>query len=127
MTVYGTETGEKQNGYTKEGYNSTTNEYKQMDEESNNIKYTAHIIIDRNIFEVFFNEDDDKFSFITSTNTFFFTGGNFIDTIEVEYNLVDGQYGFRNVQLTAIQLNIKSKEDTSSDTTDARRRLNRDL
>ena len=130
MTVYGTETGEKQNGYTKEGYNSTSNEYEQMDEECSNIKYTAHVIIDRNIFEVFFNEDDDKFSFITSTNTFFFTGGNFIDTIEVEYNLVDGQYGFKNVQLTARQLNIKSNEDTSSDTTDttdARRRLNSDL
>ena len=118
---------ERQNGYTIEGYNSITNEYKQMDEECSNIKYTAHVIIVRNIFEVFFNEDDDKFSFITSTNTFFFTSGNFIDTIEVEYNLVDGQYGFRNVQLTAIQLNIKSKEDTSSDTTDARRRLNSDL
>ena len=101
---------ERQNGCTIEGYNSTTNEYKQMDEECSNIKYTAHVIIDRNIFEVFFNEDDDKFSFITSTNTFFFTGGNFIDTIEVEYNLVDGQYGFRNVQLTAIQLNIKVKK-----------------
>ena len=118
---------ERQNGYTIEGYNSITNEYKQMDEECSNIKYTAHVIIDRNIFEVFFNEDDDKFSFITSTNTFFFTGGNFIDTIEVEYNLVDGKYGFTNVELTARQLNIKSKEDTSSDTTDARRRLNSDL
>ena len=101
---------ERQNGCTIEGYNSTTNEYKQMDEESNNIKYTAHIIIDRNFFEVFFNEDDDKFSFITSTNTFFFTGGNFIDTIKVEYKIVDGQYGFRIVQLTAIQLNIKVKK-----------------
>ena len=124
MTVYGTKDGSTQDGFKKEGFNNNTMEYEDMDSECENIKFTAHVIIDRNIIEVFFNEDEDQFSFITSTNTFFFTGGNFIDTIEVKYNLVNESKGFQNVQLRARQLNIKTQEEESS-TGD--RRLNTDL
>ena len=50
-------------------------------EELNNIKYSRfsiHAIIDRNIMELFFNEDNEGYSVNTSTNSFFFIGGNFI-------------------------------------------------
>ena len=86
-------------------------------------KITVHGIIDRNIIELFFNEekddenDDFGWSALTSTNTFFFTGGNFIGNLKVEYNdpsLVNGKVietneGFNNVNLKARQL-YKSSE-----------------
>ena len=79
---------------------------------------TVHGIIDRNIIELFFNEKKDKdndnfgWSALSSTNTFFFTGGNFIGNLKVEYNdpsLVNGEVittneGFGNVKLRARQL-----------------------
>ena len=114
MTVYGTALEETQSGYTKEGYNSDTKTYEQQSSSCSNTLYTAHAIIDRNIFEVFFNEDSEGYSFTTGTYSFFLTGGNFIDTIEVEYNLVDNQYGFREVKLRARQLNMK--DETESET-----------
>jgi beta-fructofuranosidase len=46
--------------------------------------YNIYGLIDRNILEVFFNIDDyeKKTSFIASTQTFFFTGGNFVSSVE---------------------------------------------
>ena len=127
MTVYGTETGGTQTGYTKEGFDTQNLDYIEKTGTCDEFRFTAHVIIDRNIIEVFFNEDDDKFSFITSTNTFFFTGGNFIDTIEVKYNLVNESKGFQNVQLKARQLNIKTQEEEDESSSGGARRLNTDL
>ena len=137
MTVYGNSTTPTQSGFTKEGY--VDGQYTQVAAKCDPVSFQAHVIIDRNIFEVFFNEDEDKFSFITATNTFFFTGGNYISSIGVEYNVVDGKYGFQNVKLRARQLNIGEKStntETEADTeggTDTggegndRRRLNHEL
>ena len=82
-------------------------------------KFKVHGIVDRNIIELFFNEvkdkEDDDFgwSALSSTNTFFFTGGNFIGNLKVEYNapslvngeVVDTNKGFTDVKLRARQLN----------------------
>ena len=60
---------------------SQLNAYKMVKEELNNIKYSRfsiHGIIDRNIMELFFNEDNEGYSVNTLTNSFFFIGGNFI-------------------------------------------------
>ena len=141
MTVYGTALEETQSGYTKEGYNSDTKTYEQQPSSCSNTLYTAHAIIDRNIFEVFFNEDEEGYSFTTGTYSFFLTGGNFIDTIEVEYNLVDDQFGFSEVKLRARQLNMNDETesetpeetpkeenpDENPDEDTGRRRLNNEL
>jgi beta-fructofuranosidase len=79
--------------------------------ECNPTKFWAHGIIDRNIIEVFFNEESDGYSFITSTNTFFFTGGNFIDKIKVEYNLINNK-GFGNIEVEVRALNLKSNTES---------------
>ena len=60
---------------------SQLNAYKMVKEELNNIKYSRfsiHGIIDRNIMELFFNEDNEGYSVNALTNSFFFIGGNFI-------------------------------------------------
>ena len=94
--------------FTKgEGENPHTYTYKDdYDGECTPVQFKVHGLIDRNIIELFFNEDDEGYSFITSTNTFFFTGGNFIDSIRVEYNLLK-EKGFKDIVLEARQLNLK--------------------
>ena len=114
---------------TKLDVNSDTLIYDNVDEFDNQgvAKFTVHGIIDRNIIELFFNEknrdDEDDFgwSALTSTNTFFFTGGNFIGNLKVEFNdpsLVLGETtdneGFTGVNLKARQLNPKSESTTQS-------------
>ncbi len=48
-------------------------------------EFTVYGIIDRNICELFANGENinDRRSFMTMTNTFFFTGGNFINSIDL--------------------------------------------
>ena len=94
----------EENTYTyQDGYNGTCNP----------VEFKVHGLIDRNIIELFFNEDEEGYSFITSTNTFFFTGGNFIDSIRVEYNLLN-EKGFENIVLEARQLNLKQNTATNN-------------
>ena len=102
---------------TKIVYTST------MTDEGSRVQFKVHGIIDRNIIELFFNEEKDDendefgWSPLSSTNTFFFTGGNFIGNLKVEYNapsLVNGNVitaneGFDNVKLRARQLYQKSE------------------
>ena len=64
------------------------------------IVYYVHGFIDRNIIELFFNE-----GYQTSTNTFFFTGGNFINEVEIKCD--HGENGF-NVDFKAAQITKKS-------------------
>ena len=66
----------------------------------NQIIYDVHGFIDRNIIELFFNE-----GYQTSTNTFFFTGGNFINEVEIKCD--HGENGF-NVDFKAAQITKKS-------------------
>ena len=96
-------TGDQHTYTYKDDYNNTCTP----------VKFKVHGLIDRNIIELFFNEDEEGYSFITSTNTFFFTGGNFIDKIRVEYNLLE-EKGFDQILLQARQLNLKKKPETST-------------
>ncbi len=118
MTVYGTALTSSQTGIFKSTYDNVNNKY--INDFSGNCtesKFTAHIIVDRNIVEVFFNEDKDGYSAITSTNTFFFSGGNFISDVLVTYNSggQNGDKGFNSIKIKGRHLNLK---ETSSDTTD---------
>ncbi len=63
------------------------------------IEYDVHGFIDRNIIELFFND-----GYQTSTNTFFFTGGNFINEVEIKCD--HGATGF-NVDFKAAQITKK--------------------
>ena len=47
-------------------------------------RYNLYGLVDRNIIEVFLNVDNmnTKTSYVAATNTFFFTGGNFVSTVE---------------------------------------------
>ena len=47
-------------------------------------EFTVYGIIDRNICELFVNVPNinERKAFMTMTNTFFFTGGNFINSID---------------------------------------------
>ena len=49
-----------------------------------NWRYNVYGLIDRNIIELFLNVDDitEKTSYVVATNTFFFSGGNFVSTVE---------------------------------------------
>ena len=70
--------------------------------------FKVYGLIDMNIMELFFNQDNSGFSVITSTNTFFFTGGNFISSIDI---IIDDntKEGFYIKSFQARQLNLKSK------------------
>jgi len=63
------------------------------------VQYYVKGFIDRNIIELFFNE-----GFQTSTNTFFFTGGNFINDVDIKADF--GDKGF-NVVMNIIQITEK--------------------
>ena len=87
--------------------------------------FSVHGIIDRNIIELFFNEDSDGFSINTSTNTFFFTGGNFIDSISFKVNALSpgNDKGYIITKFNARQLVLKSgvsDETEISETTTGR-------
>ena len=71
----------------------------ESDAGNDQIVYYVHGIIDRNIIELFFNE-----GYQTSTNTFFFTGGNFINEVEIKCD--HGENGF-NVDFKAAQITKK--------------------
>ena len=118
MTVYGTSTGITQNEIFKSTYDPVNNKYNQdFSGTCGEVKFTAHIIVDRNIVEVFFNEDNEGYSAITSTNTFFFSGGNFITDVLVDYNSggQNNDKGFNNIKIKGRHLNLK---ESSSETTD---------
>ena len=118
MTVYGTSTGITQDGIFKSTYDPVNNKYNQdYSGTCGEVKFTAHIIVDRNIVEVFFNEDNEGYSAITSTNTFFFSGGNFITDVLVDYNSggQNNDKGFNSIKIKGRHLNLK---ESSSDTTD---------
>jgi len=114
MNVYGEATETKWEGLVTQTFTRNTGDDYKYDNPNNGTctatKFAVHGFIDRNIIELFFNEDKDGFSFVTSTNTFFFTGGNFIDTIEVEYNTLNDK-GFDEVNLSARQINFKVDGD----------------
>ena len=116
MNVYG-KAGDKQTGIPKTVFNFISKDNYEYTTVTNGTcdesVFSAHLIIDRNIIEVFFNEDDDGYSYITSTNTFFFTGGNFITDVEVTYNNV-GENGFKDVKIRGRQLNLKPKTNTEA-------------
>ncbi len=85
--------------------------------------FSVHGIIDRNIIELFFNEEDD-YSIITSTNTFFFTGGNFIGSIDIKVNAntKGKEGGYIITKFSAKQLVPKSTS-TYETVSSARRQL----
>ena len=60
------------------------NHHIHMFSEHLNYRYNVYGLIDRNIIELFLNVDNmtEKTSYVVSTNTFFFTGGNFVSTVE---------------------------------------------
>ena len=70
----------------------------ESDAGENQIVYYVHGFIDRNIIELFFNE-----GYQTSTNTFFFTGENFINDVEIK-----NDYGNFEVQFKAGQITKKT-------------------
>ena len=114
MNVYGEATDTKWDELVTQTFTRNTGDDYKYENPKNGTctatKFAVHGFIDRNIIELFFNEDEDGFSFVTSTNTFFFTGGNFIDTIEVEYNTLYDK-GFGEVNLSARQINFKVDGD----------------
>ncbi len=59
------------------------------------IEYDVHGFIDRNIIELFFNE-----GYQTSTNTFFFTGENFINDVEIKSDHGNFTVKFKAGQIT---------------------------
>ena len=122
VNVYGTSAGSTTIKKKRTQVNNDTNllDYDTSDDftEQGISKFKVHGIVDRNIIELFFNEvkdnEDDDFgwSALSSTNTFFFTGGNFIGTLKVEFNSptkVLGEttenVGFDNISLRGRQLN----------------------
>ena len=75
-------------------------EYEDQDNKpADTVQYYVKGFIDRNIIELFFNE-----GFQTSTNTFFFTGGNFINDVDIKADF--GDKGF-NVVMNIIQITEK--------------------
>jgi beta-fructofuranosidase len=124
MTVYGNSTVQgltKQTGILKSTYTPGTNEYKMnYDGECDESLFKAHIIVDRNIVEVFFNEDKDGYSAITSTNTFFFSGGNFITDVLVDYNSggENKDKGFRGIKIKGRHLNLKESSSENPESPD---------
>ena len=60
------------------------NHHIHMFTEHLNYRYNIYGLVDRNIIELFLNIDDPdkKTSYVACTNTFFFTGGNFVSTVE---------------------------------------------
>ncbi len=117
MNVYGTSNPtDTWTGLYKQHfkYDKETDTYvydNEYDGKCNSTTFSAHVLIDRNIIEIFFNEDEEGYSFITSTNTFFFTGGNFIDKIKVTYNKITDK-GFEEIKIKVRQLNLKSNSAT---------------
>ena len=122
VNVYGTSAGSTTIKKKRTQVNNDTNllDYDTSDDfkEQDISKFKVHGIVDRNIIELFFNEvkdnenDDFGWSALSSTNTFFFTGGNFIGTLKVEFNSptkVLGEttenVGFDNISLRGRQLN----------------------
>ena len=122
VNVYGTSAGSTTIKKKRTQVNNDTNllDYDTSDDfkEQGISKFKVHGIVDRNIIELFFNEvkdnegDDFGWSALSSTNTFFFTGGNFIGTLKVEFNSptkVLGEttenVGFDNISLRGRQLN----------------------
>ena len=71
----------------------------ESDAGKDQIFYYVHGFIDRNIIELFFNE-----GYQTSTNTFFFTGGNFINEVEIKCD--HGENGFK-IDFKAAQITKK--------------------
>ena len=63
------------------------------------VQYKVKGYIDRNIIELFFNE-----GYQTSTNTFFFTGGNFINDVDIKVDY--GKKGF-DVSMNIAQITEK--------------------
>jgi beta-fructofuranosidase len=118
MNVYGKSNTVSQEGYPKTIFNTETKKYSTENSgKCEEAIFNAHLIIDRNIIEVFFNEDNNGYSAITSTNTFFFTGGNYITTVDIEYNNVvvgDKKFGFREVGIKGRHLNLKTTSTTST-------------
>ena len=90
--------------------------------------FSVHGIIDRNIIELFFNEEDD-YSIITSTNTFFFTGGNFIGSIDIKVNAntKDKDGGYIITQFKARQLVPKSTSTYETESSTRRQLKETDL
>ena len=127
MNVYGSSTGVTQTGIYKSVFSYTSEtDYNYEDTEEGTCgetHFSAHIIVDRNIIEIFFNEDENGYSAITSTNTFFFTGGNFITDVVVEYNSAGSNLdkGFKNIKIKGRQLNLAKTSDTSDDSSETRR------
>ena len=75
-------------------------EYETEDKPKDSVQYYVKGFIDRNIIELFFNE-----GYQTSTNTFFFTGGNFINDVEIKVDF--GEKGFQ-VLMNAEQITQKT-------------------
>ena len=120
MTVYGTGLDTEQTGIFKTIYEEGTGYDVEYSGKCSEVKFTAHIIVDRNIVEVFFNEDGQGYSAITSTNTFFFSGGNFITDVLVDYNSgqtnTDAVVGFRDIKIKGRHLNLKESSSDNSET-----------
>ncbi len=72
----------------------------QENKPADTVQYYVKGFIDRNIIELFFNE-----GYQTSTNTFFFTGGNFINEVEIKVDY--GEKGFQ-VLMNADQITQKT-------------------
>ena len=72
----------------------------QNNKPADTVQYYVKGFIDRNIIELFFNE-----GYQTSTNTFFFTGGNFINEVEIKVDY--GEKGFQ-VLMNADQITQKT-------------------
>ncbi len=65
MTVYGSKTGNSQTQILKSIFNTESKTYlTDYTGECDEIKFTAHIIVDGNIVEVFFNQDEKVYSAI---------------------------------------------------------------
>ncbi len=123
MTVYGTKTGNTQKNIIKSIFNTETKKYStDYIGECDESKFSAHIIVDRNIVEIFFNENTEGYSAITSTNTFFFSGGNFITDVLVDYNSgitnTTETVGFKDIKIKGRHLNLKESSSENPESPD---------
>ena len=76
-------------------------------------RWTIYGLIDRNIVELFVNmeDSDNKKCFATMTNTFFFSGGNFISVVDVVESIEGAYEGSIRIR----QLDFIKNDSTESD------------
>ena len=84
--------------------------------------FSIYGIIDRNICELFVNVVgiNDRRAFMTMTNTFFFTGGNFISSVDLlqQHNTkINGTLKVRQISPDDLTYTTKSSDSSTDEPT----------